>query len=133
MKISDFRKNNYDYSSQKASEVTRQLAFAGIALVWIFKLGGENPKIPGELIAPTFCFALTLAFDLLHYVIATILWGRFCRQHEKMGEISGEINPDVIAPAWINRPAIAFFTLKVLSVSIGYFFMFRYMSKILFC
>lgn len=74
MKISDFRKNNYDYSSQKASEVTRQLAFAGIALVWIFKLGGENPKIPGELIAPTFCFALTLAFDLLHYVIATILW-----------------------------------------------------------
>ena len=37
MKLSDYRETYYEFSG-KASDVTRQLAFAGIAIVWIFKI-----------------------------------------------------------------------------------------------
>jgi hypothetical protein len=134
MKITAFRKNYTEYFSQKASDVTRQFAFAGIALVWIFKIGGDNPKLPDELIVPTFWFAVTLALDLFHYAFATIFWSVFCRYHEKKGlkKKKPDPDPDVIAPRWINWPTNFFFYSKLSSIVIGYFIILQFIFKILF-
>ena len=37
MKLRNYRQTYYDYSG-KASDIARQLSFAGIAIIWIFKI-----------------------------------------------------------------------------------------------
>ena len=65
MKLSDYRNTYYEFSD-KASNVGRKLAFAGIAIIWIFKIEGEGaPKIPEKLFTPSALLATALAFDLL--------------------------------------------------------------------
>lgn len=77
MKLSDYSKTYYEFSG-KTSDIARHLAFAGIALVWIFKTGAAPAtKIPQELHIPTILLALTLAFDLLQYFAGTAIWGIF--------------------------------------------------------
>ena len=60
-------------------------AFAGIALIWIFRVDAAPiPQLPSMLlISAVFFFALGLTCDLLQYITATITWGCFHRYHEK--------------------------------------------------
>ena len=61
MKLSDYRETYYEFSGI-ASEVSRKLSFAGIALVWLFKIENSPiPKVPNELIFPTGLLALSLS------------------------------------------------------------------------
>ena len=77
MKLSDCRETFYEFSG-KLSDNARKLAFAGIAIVWIFKQG-ENSlyTIPDPLKAVMLMFVISLSLDLLHYIWQTIVWGRF--------------------------------------------------------
>ena len=126
MKLSGYKKD-YQWFSGKASDVARHLAFAGIAIIWIFRIEGkETPSIAEGLILPLILFALALAADLLHYIIATITWGSFHRYHEK--RLKGKRrDPDVTAPKYLNWPAIFLFGLKLASVIAAYVLMITYM------
>jgi len=57
--------------SAKASDVARQLAFAGLAVVWAFRRSefydGQRSFIPGDLLLPATAFAAGLFFDLMQY------------------------------------------------------------------
>lgn len=119
MKLSEY-KQDYDALTGKASDVARHLAFAGIAIVWIFRSGeGTAVKLPDQLVFALSLFGAALLFDLLHYVVASVIWGSFHRQEEQ--KLSGAAeDPDVDAPAWHNRPAIVFFALKIVAVVVGY-------------
>ena len=119
MRLSDYKKD-YDHLTGKASDVARQLSFAGIAIVWIFRTGqGTDATLPGILLVSLGLFALALLSDLSLYIIASIIWGRFHRCQEKKLTDSSE-DPDLEAPAWYNRPAIVLFALKLASVAVGY-------------
>ena len=49
MKLSEYKKTYEDFSG-KASNVVRQLSFAGIAVIWIFKVQSNGSlKIPDTL------------------------------------------------------------------------------------
>ncbi len=76
----------YYFHSEKSSEIARNLGFAGIALIWVFKVevGGE-PSVPSGLLLPAFFLIVGLIFDFLHYVSASLLWGIFHRSKEKSG------------------------------------------------
>jgi hypothetical protein len=129
MKLSAFKKD-YQWFSDKASDLARHLAFAGIAVIWIFKTEGKQiPSIPAGLMLPLILFALALALDLLHYIVATIIWGSFHRYHEKImkKKIS---DPDVAAPKYFNWPTLSLFGLKVASVISAYVLMIKYMWQI---
>lgn len=119
MKLHDYRETYYEFSG-KASDIARNLAFAGIALVWIFKVAdGSTPIIPKDLLFPTVLLALTLALDLLQYVSATAIWGFFqWYQEKKLTDISE--NPDLAAPKWFKLPQLFFFILKLVVVLIAY-------------
>lgn len=119
MKLSEYKKD-YDSLTGKASDVARQLSFAGIAIVWIFK-SGEGPKttVPKMLLLALALLAGSLFFDLLHYVISSVVWGHFHRKQEKKLTNLAD-DPDVIAPPYYNWPVIFFFVMKLVLVVSGY-------------
>jgi len=124
MKLSEYRKTYYDLSG-KTSDIARQLAFAGIALVWLFKQDTKPiPTIPKPLLLPTALLACALASDLLHYAIATLIWGNFQWRKEKDKNVDED--PNLSAPRYYNYPALTFFTAKLLFVIIAYLLIISY-------
>lgn len=150
MKLEHYRQG-YDYFSGKASELARQLAFAGIAVVWIFHVGeGAEIQIDDRFAYPLILFCYSLAFDLLHYVSSTVLWGLFSRSKEKqlvhktsksntkivVPNMRAENPPrgfeaNILAPRWLNWPANWFFYLKVTAVLVGYVILIGRLSSML--
>ena len=129
-KLSQFKKD-YQELSGKASDVARQLSFAGIAIIWIFRVNNNsgvtlNPK----LILPTIFLCISLACDLLHYIYSSIVWGSFHRYHEKK-KTNPQDDPDLTADPRLNWPSIAFFYLKLLGVILSYIFIIKYCWDVL--
>ena len=119
MNVSDYRRDYYDFS-KKASDIARQLSFAGIALIWVFKsTHGAELIIPRQLLWPSALFIVALALYLLQAVYATFVWGSFARYHENR-HIGA--NDELDAPAWFNWPTLACFWGKVLAVIVAYGF-----------
>lgn len=131
MKLSNYRETYYFFSG-KASDVARQLALAGVALVWIFKTSnGPTPKIPGELILPAGLLVLTLAFDLFQYITATAIWGFFQWYEErKLNDINDD--PELSSHPCLKWPQNTFFILKLFTISLAYVFLFGYIWRIWF-
>ena len=125
MKLADARENYY-YFSGKVSEIARQLAFAGIGIVWVFRTTVPSGSVlPRELYAAVVWLVLTLGADFAHYLAATILWGTYHRYREK------RVAPDeeFVAPRAINWPALAFFYLKVVLLVIAYVWIGAYLKN----
>jgi hypothetical protein len=109
------RSQAYDYYFQRSSTlstVTRQLCFAGIAVVWVFTSEqSHGPRqLPDALTLPLLGFVLALACDLCQYLIATISWGFFHRLQEWRDVPE---DAEVEAPAYINLLPLVFFYSKV--------------------
>ena len=127
MRISGYRQA-YDAFSSKASEISRQLSLAGLALVWIFKKEGvAQPSVPEELLLPSVLFVGSLALDLLHATYGAAAWGIFSRIQEKRKK--GR-DAHVSAPAWINWPSNLFFWGKIVAVAVGYGFALVYLYSL---
>lgn len=128
MKVDDYRVDYYAFSS-KTSEIARQLSFAGIALLWLFKPEDAGPAaIPEDLLWPAGLFVLSLSTDLLHAAYGTLAWGAFARYHEKK---NGAEDPDIEAPAWLNWPTIILFWSKVVAVIAAYAITFSYIRTLI--
>lgn len=117
MKLRDARQA-YDYYTGKLSDVTRQLCFAGVAVVWVFvvKESGSFSLASNLKISLGF-FVTALALDLLHYLSSSVTWGIFHRYKEmcKTGE-----DAEFLAPLWINFVPLIFFWSKVFFALFGY-------------
>lgn len=119
MTLDDVRKC-YQDSSKQAGDVGRTLSFAGIAVVWIFKTGdGAAAVLPSSLVPALLCFAMSLAFDLLQYLSASLIWGYYNRHQEKWLQANGDVKDTFRAPIYFNWPAVACFWMKSLSVMTG--------------
>lgn len=127
MKLQDARQAYYDYSG-KASDVARTLSFAGIALIWVFKVeGNDAPRVPNELVFPALLLAASLACDLLQYASASIFWGVFHRVKEKDSSATEDL--EFQAPRWINWPTNVFFWGKLGFVAWGFALLVSYTLK----
>ena len=64
MKLSEIRKA-YEELSGLLSKISRQLAFAGIGIVWLFRTTGAdgNASIDVGMITSIFCFVLSYRFS----------------------------------------------------------------------
>lgn len=118
MNLGEVRQAYYDFSG-KLSDNVRQLNFAGIAVVWIFRVGQDTGGIPfaQRLIFAMAFFVCSLGLDLLHYIWSTIVWGCFSRYKERQ-----EVREEEVfgAPRWFNRPSITFLCMKVIACIVGY-------------
>ena len=111
----------YQQRSTTASTICRQLAFAGIAIVWLFR---SNPKasaltaqLEPEFVLAALFIVFGLAFDLTQYIYGSLAWGILNRVLEKRN-ISRELE-FTVHPA-INWPALACFWLKLICVAFAY-------------
>lgn len=113
-------KGNIDYYSEKASAAVRQLAFAGIVAVWIFRGDADaSLRLPFFLILAMLAFCFSLGFDLLHYVVGAKTWRQINRHWE---EKIGKLNPEAEIKfypeqrRWIDR----LYWAKIIAVLTGY-------------
>ncbi|MCK5707547.1 MAG: hypothetical protein KAI43_07815 [Candidatus Aureabacteria bacterium] len=126
MKLSEYKKAYY-IRSGKTSDISRQLAFAGIALVWIFRMENSTfPKIPYELLLSLYYLVCSLMLDLFQYVFGTLIWGGFHRFHEaKKNNILND--PEISASAWLNAPINICFGVKLGSLIYAYIFIAKFL------
>lgn len=134
MKLKAAREAYYLYSG-KTSDISRQLSFAGLAIIWLFtKSEGSEFVIPDELLLPMFFLVLSLTCDFLQYISATLVWGIFQRYHERKFERQGITDiseKEITASEFQNWPALGFFSLKVLFLLTGYIFLLIYFKNFL--
>ena len=132
MKLSEFKKDAHDFSS-KLSDINRNLSFAGIAIIWIFRLESKNGLIlPECLYLPLFFLVGSLALDLLQYLYSTTVWTIFYRIKEgKKSNIKDD--PVTTAPKVLsNISYFCFYYPKVIVNIVAYIFLFLYLSKVAF-
>lgn len=128
MKTEDVR-GFYEYSSGKVSELVRQLGFAGIAVIWLFKVDAHgSPKISADLVLPLTLIVGALALDFLQYAVASVVWASFNRLKEYQAVGADE---EFLAPRWINWPALFCFWVKTALLAVAYFFLLRSLLTIL--
>ncbi|HYH81295.1 MAG TPA: hypothetical protein VEX86_15935 [Longimicrobium sp.] len=115
--LADARESYYTHSG-KASDVLRQLAVAGIGVIWVFKADAQGVMaIPAPLLLPALLLVAGLFLDLLQYVLAALVWGSFARIHERKGVHADD---PVHAPPSLNWPALVCYYGKVLLILSAY-------------
>jgi hypothetical protein len=123
MILQDYRDAYYAHS-KNASDTSRQLCFAGIAVIWLFRDPKGGPiAVPIELFLPTSLFVFALALDLFQYVAATAIWGFFARYHERLKKSEDQ---ELSSSKYLNWPALGCFWGKLFLVLLAYVFLFRY-------
>jgi hypothetical protein len=132
MKLKDARDIYYQRST-KLSEVVRQLNFAGIAVIWLFRTGEKTGGIPYSdcLLWPLGLLIGSATLDLLHYAYASAAWGIFHRVQEK--KLQNENNPEgeIHAPDTINWVSLVFFWGKTILSVAAYCFLVTYIARYL--
>ncbi|HXX43013.1 MAG TPA: hypothetical protein VEI58_12205 [Chthoniobacterales bacterium] len=130
MKLEEAKKAFYD-ASATLTENTRKLCFAGIAIVWIFKVGDKNAggvPFAAGLLWPLGAFVMALALDVLQYFYkSTIWWLYYACKHKQGTSDDSEIDP----PRLINFLTFVFFYGKVLFCGYGFYRLLAYIWKAL--
>src|SRR4051812_49109015 len=113
MKLADLQKCYQDLSA-KASDLVRQLGFAALGVVWIFKTDtAGRPAIPRELMVVAALAILALTLDFLQYVTGSLIWGLYRRNLERKGFSTDR---EFRAPRIVNWPAIGCFWAKIATI-----------------
>ncbi len=109
----------FHYYSGKASEATKSLAFGGIAVIWVFHEDSPSkPTIDPQFIFPLALFTLSLACDLLHYIVGAITWYWFFIYHERNTPKKKQDN--ISAPEWKRDLVTGFFYVKIAVLLLAY-------------
>lgn len=118
MKLEQYKKEAHEFQGL-TSGLVRQFAFAGIALIWIFKIDKPNEHlIPNECYWSLLFFVITLIFDFLQYFIPSIIWMRYFKHHEKLN--NGNVEIDIKAKNYYSFPGYFCYYSKVIFLFIGY-------------
>ena len=117
MTLQEYRDKSYVFSGKLSANV-KQLAFGGIAIVWMFKTSEKGvDTLPQILLISIIFIVLTLVIDSLQYYIGATSWDKFCNEQEKIGKAKDEVvNPPVEYVKRIN----SLFILKSWSLVFGY-------------
>jgi hypothetical protein len=124
MKLEDYRKTFYEFSG-KLSDITRQLSFAGIAVIWLFKKDvSVTPTLPKDLNLPLILLVLTLSFDYLQYLVESLMWRHVYRSKEKSG-IGADIETE--HSTWVEAPIYFAFLMKICLLILAYIWILYYL------
>ena len=130
MTLSEIRED-YEELSGLLSKFNRQLAFAGIGIVWLFRTtdASNSTSIAPEMLTPVLCFVISFAFDLLQYFWQSYAWYiYYWYKHGKGSHEEDEMNE----PEWPNMIAWGFFTIKVCALIAAYIHLGLYLYSPLF-
>ncbi len=139
MKLKDWKESK-NKNTAKVSEITRQLALAGIAIIWIFKQTQDGKDVlPKELLGPTTCFVASLFLEILQYLYLSIFLTLFYRIKEanliKANKTPSDPHPDVSEinvtneNVWIINISYIPWILKVVVLLYGYYLVGSYLVQ----
>jgi hypothetical protein len=108
-----------DFFTGKTSDISRQLAFAGIAVIWVFRIGeSASVTIAPAYALPLLGFVLALAFDLIQYVYGSIAWNWLYSKAEMAAQLTPPQQVD--RPGWFNFPSQTLFYGKVVVTVVSF-------------
>ena len=124
MNLSELRETYYE-DTAKASDISRQLGFAAIALIWAFRESGDGiVRVSPDLAPAAILVVLGLSMDLLQYVVRSAIWGIYNRRKERR-EI--DQNAELELHVALNWPALFFFWGKITCVIAAYAFLLNFL------
>jgi len=113
MSLEKYR-DTYEEASGTLSTICRSIAFAGIGIVWV--LANENTEVfPRVLIGALVLLALSLLFDMLHYLYKTILFHIIFRKIER-----NKLPENYKTSILLNKPTWCMFWLKISFVIVAF-------------
>ena len=130
MTLKEIREDYVRYSAN-VSELSRNLSYAGIGVVWIFKQSASEDaiettfmnSIPVELRWPLLLFIVVLILDLLQYVIQTAIWYPYYTKYKELHKDEKEDDVNLQEPESYNIIPWGFWFLKLMIVIIAYILM----------
>lgn len=130
MKLSEIRED-YEELSGLLSKFNRQLAFAGIGIVWLFRTTDANgsTSVDTEMLTPILCFVISFGFDLLQYLWQSYAWYIFYWYKRNKGSREDD---EMNEPEWPNIIAWSMFTIKVAALIAAYIHLGIYLYSRLF-
>lgn len=102
MKISEIKGEFLD-ASGTASALSRQLSFAGIAIIWVIRIGENSGGLvfSENLLLPLYVFVIALSLDFLQHLYKSIAWYFLNMYH---WNIHKNDETEVNVPGIINLP-----------------------------
>lgn len=118
----------YQELSGTASEVSRKLGFAAIAVIWIFKadLPQKTYALPPELFMAGFLVVCSLGLDLFQYFFGSLIFSWFCRKKENEN-VADDVEFD--APRWFNWPSLTCFWIKLVVMIGAYIYLLSFLGR----
>jgi len=139
LKLEDTREIYYE-TTGKVSDLVRQLGFAGIAIIWVFKTQSDGRQIiPKGFLPAGILIVLALAADLFQYAASVQIWDKFNRNKETELTEKAEIlsaqgvsydveDEDFDAPGSINDLTKRLFWTKFVLMFSAYVYLILYLT-----
>lgn len=125
MKLSNIREA-FEGLSGTASNINRQLCFAGLGIIWIFNSKSNKIEVPKELYTPAIMFVVSLAIDIIQYLIQTFTWYIFYLYKKFHCKIKEE--EESKESEWLNFVPWLLFASKIAFLVIGYIKIYKYLN-----
>ncbi|MCH7536109.1 MAG: hypothetical protein IH948_10295 [Bacteroidetes bacterium] len=120
-------KEVYRENTGDASKINRNLALAGIGVIWIFRSGTDaTGTIPAELALPLLVLLISLSLDFLQYLVAGFIWFRFFKAKEKQG-----VTDDIDSHTWRANTIHTFYVLKIVAMIVAYILLFKFLYSVI--
>lgn len=118
-KLSEIEKAKND-ATGKASDVGRQLAFAGIATIWLLRNEHGAKPFDSTLSVALLLLGVALLVDFLQYVYCSWVWRGFYNKHYDEHNCDDAL---VDIPEGLSGSTYFFFWTKIGVLLIGYIFL----------
>ena len=123
MNLEDYKFKSHVYTA-KASDIGRQINFAGIGIVWIIKTANVSLDLSNPLLLiPLILICTSLLLDFIQYLLGGVLWIGFYNKKIKDGvSDSTDIEPK---SAWRAIVLYHFYFGKFVLMFAAYVFVIR--------
>lgn len=125
---------SYSDASGTASTIARQIAFAGVGVVWVFNLPATHAAIviPQQLKVVVLLLVACLALDLLQYMFASLIWSVFARILELRHAHQAGGDPEMEASPYLNWPSLGCFWGKLVVLFVAYIYLAMFIASRLY-
>ena len=112
-------------TSKNVSNIIRQLIFAGIAIIWIFKETGKNGKFMMDklLFISALLFVSAIFLELIHYIIELLTMGVYAKSSNLKKEL----------PKWTLISSWFAWGLKIFLTIIAYILIGIHIGNLICC
>lgn len=115
----NIRKENLLRVSANVSNILRQFILAGVGIVWLFKVVGNDGhfQLDFQLLVALGAFVLAILSELLHYIVEIIMNAVYLTDHRKNKEM----------PTFLSSISWLFWIVKIVLVLFAYVLIGRFL------